>query len=1009
MKSFNFRSTLLATTTLGVGMALAGLAPAAQAQSAGDQQAAQIEEVVVTGSRIRRSSDTTSSAPVAIIGARTIEDKGFVQAGEALNEMTSISPSRAPTPALSNGQAVAGQDFPNLFNLGPARTLSLLNGRRMVSSSSGLGDEAVDTNIIPTGLLERIDVVQGGGAAVYGSGAMAGVVNYVMRDDYEGLSVMAQHGADTRDSYKASVFRLVAGQNFAQGRGNIAGEFDYSRSSPLLTGDRWESHSETIPNPAAGAGTNGVPGTIFYNGPVSIYSDTNGLVALSNSPFAAGAAGTVTQGGRGVTIDSGGNIVLRDLGTPYAFFYNLGSELDWPIPRSFSLAPRLERKIATVTGHYDLTDNITLTGEFLGARVEATQKSGGLVVAQYTGALSVPYPALSPLAFTNTNPYLTPTTIAQLSASSPAFAAGLPLYLSKTFGNLGSKYLDQRYRTDTTRAMIGLEGKFTAVDRNFFWDASYTASQVRQRVDGYSIVSSNLRRAANATRNGAGQIVCAVNATVVTDPGCVPLNIFGTEQITPQQAAYIMARSGGGVFSPVTNKQQDFLATISGDLLKLPAGQSKFSLSYEHRKEEADFEPLAEDLVPQFFSGIAATPARGTYNTNELAGEIEAPLLGGDVTLPFVKSLEFSGSFRFVDNSLAGKDTVWSAGLRWDVGAGLVLRGTRSRNFRAPSLNQVTAPAVVGLGAASHPCSRTNIGAGPAPSTRAANCLALFTANPTYGLATLPAGAPTTPQSRLSNFQGTVVAQVRTTTQGNADLENEVADTTTFGFVYLPKFIPRLAISADVIRIDLKNSIQLFSVTNFATTCFDASPQPAAFCGTLGYDAQGDINQGIASNVNAGAEVLHAEVYNIDYRLPLQEVSKLPGVLDFTLQATHNTLATVTFAGTTTRTDATQTLPEWVVRFDVHYTNGPVRLNYSANYMPSTLINSTATIENSPGGVAKLSSNTRHDLSAEYRFLKRYSVRVGVNNLTDELPSYPSLTYGDFLGRNYFAALKAEF
>lgn len=973
-----------------------------------DREGAQGEEILVTGSRIRRSSDTTSAAPVAVIGARSIEERGFVQAGDALNQITSIAPSRAGTPALSNGQALPGQDFPNLFNLGPARTLSLLNGRRMVSSSSGLGDEAVDTNIIPTGLLERIDVVQAGGAAVYGSGAMAGVVNYVLRRDFEGLSVMGQHGIDSRDTYDASVLRVVAGKNFAGGRGNIAAEFDYTRSGGLLTGDRPEIRSQTILNTAAGAGTNGIPAEVFYNGNLALYSDPNGLVVNSNTLFGSTDFGTVKQGGRGVTIDSGGNIVLKNLGTPYQFFYNLGGELEWPIPVNFALAPEVERRIGTVIAHYDLTDNVRLVGEFLRAQTKATTKNATLVLQQFTGAIAAPYPALAPIAFTNTNPYLTPATVAALSAANPGFGAGNPLYLSKTFTNLGSRYLDQTFTTDTTRFLIGIEGKFSALGRNFFWDTSYSRAEVRSSVKGYGMVAANLRRAAAAVRNGAGDIVCAINVPVVTDPGCVPLNIFGTEQITPQQAAYIMAPSGSGIFSPVTNKQQSFLTTLSGDLLRLPAGQSKFGVTYEHREQEANFAPLAEDLIPQFYNGIAVTPGRGEYNTDEIAAEVELPILGGDVTLPFVKSLDFSGSFRFVDNSLAGKDTVWSTGLRWDVGAGLVLRATRSRNFRAPSLNQVTQPPITRLGSAAHPCSRTNINGGPAPATRAANCLALFTANPTFGALTLGA-LPNTAANRLANFTGTVTAQVRTTSGGNPNLENEVADITTVGFVFQPKFIPRLAISADLIRLKLKSAIQLFSVSNFASTCFDSSPQPAEFCNTLGYDSQGDINRGLASNVNAGGGALHAEVYNIDYRLPLEEISKLPGTFDFTLQATHNTLSSLTFAGMTTRTDGTQALPEWNFQFDMHYTVGPFRLNYAVNHLPSTLINATATVENSPGGINRLASNTRHDISAEYKLPEGLLFRFGVNNVTDELPSYPSTTYGDFIGRNFFAAVKADF
>src|SRR5918997_2508257 len=128
-------------------------------------------------------------------------DRGMVQAGEALNQTTSITPSFPQAPG-SGAAAGSGQQFPNLFNLGPGRTLTLVNGRRFVTSSQGLGDRVVDTNIIPTGLIQRIDVVQAGGAAVYGSDAIAGVVNYVLVDDFEGIELDAQYGVSDYGDYE---------------------------------------------------------------------------------------------------------------------------------------------------------------------------------------------------------------------------------------------------------------------------------------------------------------------------------------------------------------------------------------------------------------------------------------------------------------------------------------------------------------------------------------------------------------------------------------------------------------------------------------------------------------------------------------------------------------------------------------------------------------------------------------------------------------------------------------
>lgn len=1022
----NRRRRALTTTAVGVVLATLSAQGVAHAQAAAattaqaEEAKASVEEIVVTGSRIRRSSDTTSPAPVAVIGSQTLDDKGFSQIGQALNEMTSIAPTRIlnRTP-LANGQAISGQQFPNLFNLGPARTLSLVNGRRMVSSTSGLGDEAVDTNILPTGLLDHVDVVQGGGAAVYGSGAIAGVINYVLKDHYKGAEVQTQYNVSSRWDNRTPSVRVIAGNDFLNGRANIAAEYDYSRSSPVQIYQRRDSTASfgVAPNPATGAGTNGIPTSIYVQalpqpGGRNPFIDPRGLVVTSTTAFTI--ANVLRLNGLGATFDNAGNIIPTNLGTPVFGLpqFTVGSDLDNAALRLGTLVAGVKREVATVVGHYDITDHMKLSGEFLAAKTSSLNPQANSSFAQYTASLTGSFPALQPLAFTRTNPYLSAATVAQLSAANPGFANGQPLFLAKVL-NVGSSYLDQRFTTETRRGVIALDGDFSAMDRKFFWSAAYSRGEVRSTTEGYNLIASHVRNAANAVRNSAGQIVCAINNPVVTDASCVPINIFGDAQIIdPAALRYLYASSGastGATIGNVLNTQDDFLATLSGDAFVLPGGESKFSVSYEFRKERAKFSPTPGDQQGIFFTA-PQIPGRGEFHTNELAAELDLPVFGKDFTLPLVKALDLSGSFRYVDNSLAGRDSVWSVGGRWEVGSGLTFRGTRSRNFRAPSIGQVLAPPSVALGASRNPCSRTTITQGPDPSVRAANCLALFTANPAFGLATLPAGAANTPANRLAAFTATTISAVSITTRGNPALENEIADTTTVGFVYQPRFVPGLSISADVVRVKLNNALTLFSAQNYANTCFDASPQPAEFCSTFTYNPSGDIITGISSTVNAGRSEFHAETYNVDYRFPLSSISKnLPGSLYLVLQATHNTLQTVTFAGTTTRTDSTILLPEWVVRFDAHYTYGPFRLNYALNYLPGEKLTSTSTSLNSPSGLFKVGSNVRHDVSVEYRLGEKYVVRAGVNNITDELPSFPTSTYGDIIGRNYFVALNAKF
>ncbi|MGH8221955.1 MAG: TonB-dependent receptor plug domain-containing protein, partial [Woeseiaceae bacterium] len=209
----------------------------ASAQDTNAEEGAQaaVEEIVVTGSRIRRST-AEAIAPMTTLGESAFVERGYVSAAEALNDVTSINPqlNQAPGSGASSGP---GQQFPELFGLGTGRTLSLVNGRRFVTSSSGLGDAQVDANIIPTGLIERVEIVQAGAGAVYGSDAIAGVVNYVLKDDFEGLELDARYGESSRGDYEQENYRLTYGRNFAADRGNIAFNAEWASTPELLFRD----------------------------------------------------------------------------------------------------------------------------------------------------------------------------------------------------------------------------------------------------------------------------------------------------------------------------------------------------------------------------------------------------------------------------------------------------------------------------------------------------------------------------------------------------------------------------------------------------------------------------------------------------------------------------------------------------------------------------------------------------------------------------------------------------
>jgi outer membrane receptor protein involved in Fe transport len=446
------------------------------------------------------------------------------------------------------------------------------------------------------------------------------------------------------------------------------------------------------------------------------------------------------------------------------------------------------------------------------------------------------------------------------------------------------------------------------------------------------------------------------------------------------------------------NTQNNLLLTIGGDLVSLPAGESQFSLAYEYRAEEAEFTPSAANQAGLVGSGVPTPATGGDYHTHEFSAELLVPLLGGDFKLPLAKLVELSGAYRIVDNSIAGKEDVWGVGLRWEIFDGLTLRASQSRNFRAPTLTQLFAPVSTGLGAITRdPCDADRINSGPNPAVRLANCQALFAANPGYGdLAAF--------QDPAENFNTALI-----TTGGNPSLRNEVSETTTWGFVFQPAFAPGLTITVDRVEVHLTDGLSTFAPVNFLETCFDSSPQPADVCSRFTRNALGHVATADSTYFNAGVERVEGEVYNINYRFDVGDLvgGGDLGSLELGVEATHTSLRETSVTGfDLSRTDDTTATPDWVMRFDARYARGPLRMTYQLFYLPESKVNRFDTIESTPTPV--IDSNARHSVSAQYEF-GNVTVRGGVTNLTDEEPSFPTLTYGDILGRQYYVGVKAQF
>ena len=831
MNSVTHRGWLLSSTILlGAVVSLTGFSGAAAAQQSTTADQGASPEVVVTGSRIRRAADDTT-APVTVVNQQDFADRGYINVGEALNDITANAASHPV--ALGSGAAVGnGQTYPNLFNLGAGRTLTLVDGRRFVTSTFG-GDRIVDTNVIPTGLVDHIDVVEAGGAAVYGSDAIAGVVNYVLKKNFQGVEVDLQEGISTYGDQPQDSAHLTIGQNFNDNRGNIAFDAEWSKTDPLLYADRPQTAS-----PRVTSGLTQIQPATFWE------FDNQGVIfAPAPAPVPSFVKGQFSADGK--------SIASYNLGTVEGIPFSIGGQGE-SYGQLAALEDGIQRYSTTLLGHYDVTDHLKISGSLFYANTRSedpygAQASNTVLNSAASGA--------GYIVFTKNNPFLSAADISGIAAVDPAFGFGAPAFLSKFWTDLLPSR-QETYSTDYYRGLISADGDFSVAKRNFYYSVSYSWAEASGDDQTWGVNVGNFNKAVNAVSAG-GSIVCAINAVAVTDPACAALNPFGIGNVSPAARAYVSVPVG----ERFTNIQQDFLATIGGDVVKLPAGVSKFSLSYEHRSESADYDPDAANQEGLVNSGVPTVATSGSYSTNEYAGELLVPILGQGFNLPLARMVELSGQYRLVDNSLAGEESVWGAGLRWEVFKGFTFRLSRSRNFRAPTLSQLLAPSSTALGSlgGSDPCDDRYITQGANPATRLQNCQALFAAHPSWGpLATF--------QDPSVNF-----ANAEITTGGNPDLKNEVSNTTTFGLVYHPDWVPgNLNLQVDRIQIDLENGITALQPYQFLSACYDSPTANNAACSQFVRDpGTGYVTSAASTTYNAAAVQYHGENINLDYRFPV--------------------------------------------------------------------------------------------------------------------------------------------
>jgi iron complex outermembrane recepter protein len=964
------RSAVMASTVA----AGAGFAGAVYAQQ---QQQQMVEEVVITGSRLRRDRDFVEVSPVATVDMEQIQGLGNLTLEQTLNRMPQLVPDVNGNTNQFGGSVMTA----NLRGLAPVRTLVLVDGRRFIpADQTGLTDMAS----IPDMLVERIEIVTGGASAVYGSDAIAGAVNFRLRDDFRGAEVRYQYGESGRNDGVSEKLDILLGGGTDDGRGNVTLAASYSTRDEVRADRRGFSRVPLVPDAQGNFqpfGSGNIPGTSIGLQP-AFFSQIQG-VDLSN---ANGACPGPIQG---VRFDNGS--------VPVPFCRPL-DQFNYAAD-NFLLRP-LERWQISTVGKFAINDRVEAYGQVFYIKKEqayqmAPESVGITSFGQPNGRVLIPN--------ADTNPLFN-ATLQNFFAQNRGFfdPDGDGVYtlnaVSRRFEEFGPR--NTSFNTDSFMLAGGFRGDFDIGDNNWAWDTFYQFSRADEKNVTTGLLSrSGITLGLDVVQNAAGQPVCRTPIR-----GCVPVNIFGRDALTPAMAGFLVSES----ITDSTFEREVAGASIAGDLFELPAGKVSSAFGIEYRKEAISVQPneaqLTNDLAAQ---AIAPTVVEGEYDIFEAFVEARVPLLNDQFG---IQGLALEGAARYADYSTIGSAYTWSGSLDLDVNEWVKLRAGLSRAIRAPNLNELLRPVSSGFRSARDPCLAAN-----QPSATVKQ-LCVQTGVPAVAIDTLV-------DSSSSGFQ-----QI---TGGNLALGEEKADTFTGGIVLTPAAIAGLSVSIDYYQIELTGAIAQVDGQLLLNDCFATLNPDGQSCRSITRDSNGNL-------LNVFAPLLNLADRNVE-GLDLAVSYSMDGLPQWMSLPNHGATLDFNWFSSWQFLNETQVLPsipavDCAGRYSGTCSSGPVRVEpgfrslLRANYRSGPLRLSP---EISYIGELKLSKDSPPNqngtqnpiyyvnLNGGWDITEKIGIFGGVSNLLDRKPPVwafqaagdlnVNVNLYDPIGRTFFLGVRATF
>jgi outer membrane receptor protein involved in Fe transport len=961
----------------------------APAAAAGDSTT-----VVVTGSRLA-SRGFKAPTPVTVVDSQELKLTGTQNLDVLLADTPQFTGSQNNSPTANTVQAGSpiGTATLNLRDFGPQRNLVLVNGRRFAITGP---DFTTDINTIPAALVKRIEVVTGGSSAVYGSDAITGVTNFIMKDDFQGVEFDAQRTWDQHTGTPTYSAAITFGGNFDNGRGNLVASLDYLNRGGYTRGQRggWagttlgdgcvtaSSWSATqagtpmsVPSGQTCLSAGGRPGLIFSGsstvptgriGNLPVVGSSSSNPALDAALIAAGLQNMTTLG---AIFDSTGKTVRPYVAPGDA--YDLG-------PLSYIVTPQV-RWMGNVFAHYDF--NAHATGYM---EMHFSDNTADVQIA--------PSSASGNFLVNTNNPYLSPqmqAVLVQLDAREPATTNvtegsqtltttrndGLAVVnLNRRFSDLGGRFATSDH--EVFRVALGLRGNLGDPSPTFLKSLKY------------DLYYTYARTTESDTQSGSISLSRFQNA-ILSQGGAAPVcNPFG-QNMTPACASAIGITSNSGLRA----EQQVVAGTLTGETFDLPAGPVAFDTGFEWRYDQAAYNPDVFLSSGDVSGWNAAKATHGTESVKEVYGEVRVPILAD---LAFARRLSLNGAFRYSDYNLKGVGGVWtySLGSEWAVNSDLALRAQYQHAIRAPNVGELFGGQGTNGPSAADPCSSR---APASQQTAAVKAVCVATG--------VPANLVFDPSVQASPF----LTQV---TGGNPDLKPETSNTTTIGAVFTPRHVPGLALSVDYYRITLADAIAPLGgggLQNVLNLCYDTLQDPnSAYCQavhrdpttgqivgpnyvtttnaniggvkTSGFDIEGHYGFATGWGLMGASRWDLSEDWTYTHDFTLTPVQALPNIRDYCVGA---------FGGT-----CGQPIPHWKGTSRVTWKTGPLLLSLRARYIGKVTVDSYLVPlrqGTTPPALNSLTNpviraQTYIDLTASYDLTPKVELTAGVRNLFDKNP-----------------------